>query len=217
MSRNNGKGLSLGLLTACGALAVMLAWGLQAPELARPLGGDPGPADIDVPELAEARFTMPGLEHYSELEQRPLFSETRRPPEPEVVAEAAPEPVLLGRRVTPLLIGVMITPERRSALLFDPDRQAVVTVVQGSSAAGWELEEVRADGVTLRQGAQTLGLALRDYAARADLQPEAAAPMQRSRRALRAPQRQPTTATMDVADNDENEEREPTNGDEVAP
>jgi hypothetical protein len=181
---STGRGATLVLLAVCAALAAVLWTGLSggvpAVVPAVPVGvtaeREDEPASID--------FALPPIEHYAELIERPLFLESRRPFRLEPAAADAPEPVRLGRRPALVLMGVVITPERRSAMLLDAASRQAMSVAEGAAVAGWRLDQVGPDGVVLRQGAQTIALALRDYSAAEEAQPtvRASRAAQRTRR-----------------------------------
>jgi len=118
-------------------------------------------ADLSV--LGTTLFAFPPLEEFSEIVERPLFNDTRRPfepPSPETVAASPPPPPAPPPRIT--LLGVVVTPETRSALLLDELRHQFIRASVGMSVSGWELSEVSPDGVTLRQGQMTRQLDLLD-------------------------------------------------------
>jgi general secretion pathway protein N len=103
------------------------------------------------------------MENYANIAARPIFRPTRRPPEP-VRAEPPPPPptpVVVAPPPPPpsplppmTLVGVVIDPAGRTALLQAPNQPTTLSVRAGESVEGWLLAEVRPDGVLFRRGAQ---------------------------------------------------------------
>lgn len=103
------------------------------------------------PEVAaaEEEFELPALDEYEQMTERPLFMENRRPGS-EIVAETAPPPL----PPTPMnlkLMGVVVTPENKMALLTDAKGKYKRLRVQ-EHLEGWVLVELKTDRVTLQQG-----------------------------------------------------------------
>ena len=84
---------------------------------------------------------------------RPIFSPIRRPP-------AAKVGVATMKKGQFLLVGVLITPQQRAALLRDVQTNKTETVIMGSMVRGLTLGEVGPEQVTLRQGGDSEDLAL---------------------------------------------------------
>jgi general secretion pathway protein N len=95
-------------------------------------------------------FELPPLTEYSEIVERPLFSDSRRPApdEPEVIAE--PEPEVEEQELT--LIGVMVTPNLQMALVEADEQGEVARLKIGETTNGWTLESVESNKVVLRKG-----------------------------------------------------------------
>ncbi len=114
------------------------------------------PARLAVPTLTEETFALPPLEEFSEVVERPLFSTDRRPFEPPPPKAAAEQSRKTPRAPVPppqlSLVGVVITPQHRSALLWDEKQSTFVRAKPGMEVSGWELANVAADGVILRKG-----------------------------------------------------------------
>jgi hypothetical protein len=114
--------------------------------------------------LAQARpdaplFEAPPENAFEEIALRPLFYESRRPYVPPADgAEAAPaEP---EAAVAVELVGTLVTEERRAALL-QPEGQTSSWRREGEKIAGWRIEQILRDQVTLQQGEETRTLELR--------------------------------------------------------
>jgi hypothetical protein len=101
-------------------------------------------------------FTLPDAKGgFPELLSRPLFAFGRRPP-------AAPNkgdtPIMKKGQF--LLVGVLITPQHRSALLRDAQTNKTETVALVGVVRGLTLGEVEPGRVVLRQGAESEELIL---------------------------------------------------------
>lgn len=108
-------------------------------------------ADLTLPDNVQPtssnEFTLPPMDAYSEIIERPLFLSSRRPPEePKIVEQKQP-----GDDASFTLLGVAVTPERTMALLQTDKAGKVARVGIGEEVNGWRLEAVRVDGVTLRR------------------------------------------------------------------
>jgi hypothetical protein len=118
----------------------------------------PPPVIADVTSLGATLFPVRPLDEFWEIVERPLFDETRRPYEPpeqatQGVATPPPAPATPPPRV--VLLGMVITPDSRSALLWDELKRESIRASVGTSVSGWELTEITLEGVTLRQGTST--------------------------------------------------------------
>ena len=154
-------GFSLFFLAAGGLLAVvlLLEWahfrGEEA-DLERRLATKVE-VNLEAPQREEEETSgLPDLEEYSEMINRPLFVEARRPPE---VGEASTQEKMLQTPLTLKLMGVVFTPKDKTALLVDAKgkykRARKNTVVDG-----WKLVEIEQDKVTLAQGEEQQELKL---------------------------------------------------------
>jgi hypothetical protein len=115
----------------------------------------------DVPELPGMHFSLPPLEHYREIVERPLFMPDRKPQKPEEQAEVtAPGPV------NPLqvrLLGTIITPQKREALIEDTVAGRVLHLAPGMPIQDWQVKEIKPDRVVLVRQGQPQELLLRTY------------------------------------------------------
>jgi hypothetical protein len=84
---------------------------------------------------------------------RPIFSPIRRPPAAKVAA-------VTMKKGQFLLVGVLITPQKRAALLRDVQTNKTQTVVMGAMVRGLTLGEVAPAQVVLRQGGDSEDLVL---------------------------------------------------------
>ncbi|MFQ5935617.1 MAG: hypothetical protein ACE5LB_04335 [Acidiferrobacterales bacterium] len=103
------------------------------------------------PALPGATIEFPPMREYAEIVKRPLFDASRRPPR--IEAKQKPDNRNALRQLT--LTGVVMTPQRKFAILHDKRQRQMMRVEQGAPIAGWSLHEVRPDSVTFRKGAAT--------------------------------------------------------------
>jgi len=84
-----------------------------------------------------------------------VFSQSRRP---ETAASDNPA----ARRTLDglILMGTVIGPSRRSALLRVPESPTLQTVLEGQEVAGWTLEKVLPDRVVLRSGGDSMEVSI---------------------------------------------------------
>lgn len=117
--------------------------------------------------LELARFDPPELNSYSEVVERPLFSQSRRPfvpppvepkvakPEPSkqaVVQRKKPEPPKPVLRVS--LLGIASTDETRIALLSNQDTGQQHQLRIGDTLLDWTLVEITEMSVSFRTGSE---------------------------------------------------------------
>lgn len=118
------------------------------------------------PVAAEAAFSLAAIDTLTETVERPLFTDTRRPPPPqEVVQDATPTPRTTAKRPSAQfqLSAIVIADGERVALLQHPRDGRIVRIAQGELLDGWSLDEVRDDEVVLRSGADSQTVALRQF------------------------------------------------------
>lgn len=157
-------GLAIGLV---GILAVELAAGpFLVPQ------GRPDAADVNVvrgDSLQEAPISSPPITDFAEVVMRPLFAPSRRPYAPR-------DQKLPGDETKPetfALIGVIISPIGRVALLRPRANNDILRVVEGQSIAGWEVRTIKTTEVVLVRGSADEVLKLDNSDSRA---PETAPP-----------------------------------------
>jgi type II secretory pathway component PulC len=113
-----------------------------------PIAAVPDRADAAEAAAKPEPFTLPPLAELQEVVQRPLFSESRRPPA--VVPASTPQVV---RELDSLsLLGVVITPDDRHALIQSDPQGKPERVHQGQALAGWTVEGILPDRVVFRRG-----------------------------------------------------------------
>ncbi|MGI9335838.1 MAG: hypothetical protein ACR2RL_22045 [Gammaproteobacteria bacterium] len=126
----------------------------------------PGAAGPDAPVDVQAP-SLPSLASLDQTIQRPLFSATRRPPEP-VKPEGAPtSKVAAPARDTPLpateLSAVVMYGDTRVALLKTPAGGGLIRKQVGEEVEGWRLESIDSLNVLLQNGANRHRLQLRTF------------------------------------------------------
>jgi len=137
--------VTLLLLLLCGGLAAAIYIGARQPmtsaSLAAPapasspqaLAPDPGPV-----------FAMPPLSSFAGVLARPLFSETRRRPKVETARDDKPADFTL--------VGIVISPTERHALLSHGSPAQLEHVAVGQSIDGWTVTAIEPSRVLLAQG-----------------------------------------------------------------
>ncbi len=144
----------LGLAGPALMLGVCLVLGyIVLDELGR--GPDPAPGSVAAtpetvaapPERAAPRAKPLGS--FSETLARPLFDASRRPrPKP---SASAPE-VAAAEIPVVKLVGVVIGPDGRSALIRIPSSAELVEVSVGERIDGWRLEAIETDRIVFKSG-----------------------------------------------------------------
>jgi hypothetical protein len=127
-----------------------------------------------LPEFAPepGAFEPPPRHVFAEIVARPLFSASRRPfIESESAGESAP-----GEAAAIELVGTLLT-EQGAAALLQPQGQDARWVHAGDTIAGWQIEAIKRDQVSLHLDGEAKTLALR-----ADLDQPAQPPKKAERR-----------------------------------
>jgi hypothetical protein len=161
-SNVRSRSVSVPLILLCLGLAALLYYLAQEP------------LRIPPPATGQARSeALPGLKEkegpetldLASLEQtaaRPLFADTRRPPEPEsietspVVSETIPEtPKVEVSSLDHTLVGIFATAETKLALLRSNRRGKIVRVGVGDMVDGWTVTKISTEQVELEQSGET--------------------------------------------------------------
>lgn len=146
------------LLVAVPAVPYLLWTGAGGPSVQRSVSRDlpaeqSAPADPAAPPPAEAP-TLPPLEAFTDMVERPLFAATRRPPPPPearpAAAPRAPQPEALPEPQFQL-VGTVAGGERVFALVLPADGGSVLWLGEGDRIDGWEIVEVGANHLVVRQ------------------------------------------------------------------
>ncbi len=158
-TRRGGRLTPFVLLGLCLVLGYRLTGehGLAAPDTAFPVADGPSQA---VSVATAAPYAIPPLAELSETVGRPLFSPTRRPPEPETtLPEETPVQATSGELT---LVGVVIAGENRIALVRQRNDSKLLRVVTAQIIAGWSVEEILPTSAILRRGDVRETLVLED-------------------------------------------------------
>jgi hypothetical protein len=124
----------------------------------------PQQAQQQQPARAAATDTaFPSLEDLSATRERPLFSSTRRPPEP-VEEPEAPAQIAEGGNMPFELVGVVIGDEVNAAIFRNTESKEETRVARGDKIGNWNLEEVAARAVVLGANGKRVRMRLFDEA-----------------------------------------------------
>lgn len=155
---------------AASLLLWLLAGGLAAAAVFWQLTHPPRPPSTaaatkrppDLPAVAPtAQFRLSPPDQYSEVVARPLFIATRRPEPPPPPEEAPPEKPAVKAEQKLTLLGVVIAPNIKVALLRPEEANAkTVRIKLGETVGEWQLEAIYPDRVVVRNGQSTQELAL---------------------------------------------------------
>jgi hypothetical protein len=117
---------------------------------------DPRPKQDSQSASVQLFVPLP-IRSFTEITERPLFTEGRLPPEPpaEETAQAAPVPPPDLK-----LEGVAITSNSRTAVITDLRTNETLRLNEGMSHADWKVETVNKDSVTIKRGEQEIVLKL---------------------------------------------------------
>jgi type II secretory pathway component PulC len=101
-----------------------------------------------VVSVNDTPLEKPAISTFAEIVERPLFTQSRRPaPKKDTkVADASSKPETFE------LIGVIISPGGRMALLRTLATSEIVRAVEGQNVGGWEVRAIKPTQVVLQQG-----------------------------------------------------------------
>jgi len=110
------------------------------------------------------RVALPPLGALIETVERPLFSETRRPPDEESNGEPiSPAAVPMGPGGKFVLSAIVITDDARAVLIANPQDGEPIRVTEGETIAGWRLDSVENDRAVFSKDGETREVALRIF------------------------------------------------------
>ena len=110
------------------------------------------PAEEIAPRSGRGAPRVKPIRSFKETLDRPLFHASRRPaPKQAVAAAAAPAPDAPKLK----LVGVVIEPEGRSALIRVAGAAGPIEVYVGERIDGWRLEAIQTDRIILKSGKST--------------------------------------------------------------
>ena len=156
-----GNRLTPVLLTACVLFGTILVfeWYALSREEGSTTGNKAQSADAADVQLTRTEFAAPDFEAFSEILERPLFTEGRTPPEQPTSEQTSVNPV----KKTPLslrLEGIALTPATRIAVVREIPGNKLLRLAEGAKHQGWEVESIHATGVTFKRGEQSHELLL---------------------------------------------------------
>ncbi len=133
------------------------------------------------------RLTLPPLAALGETVGRPLFNQTRRPPEEELdLASVSPTPVAIDTGANFTVSAIVITEDESAVLLIHPQSGELTRVAEGETIAGWRLDRVEKDRAIFSKEGESREAALRSFGPAPPPRRQVSAPV---RPGVRTPQR----------------------------
>ena len=152
---------NLALAALCGGLGWLTYTVYQAPPAELPAQTLAGVGPTDAAAAPSFRpFRMPPQQRFSELVERPPFTQSRRPPEVSAEPVARREAPRIDLKLT--LIGVILQPDRQYALVQRPGSKGAQRLARGEKIDGWQVEGILPDRVILSQAKEVVELELKD-------------------------------------------------------
>ncbi len=140
------RAASLTLAIACAGLAAIIYVEANAPVGAMPSASPPLAATARQPtDEAAARYSMPPLQTYAAVTERPIFSQSRRP-SPQEADDTA------GAWSSFVLAGIIIAPNSREALIRHGTPPTMVHIREGQDIEGWVVRSILPDRVVFVGG-----------------------------------------------------------------
>lgn len=128
----------------------------------QPVTTSPGTQKLS-PVTAQLRLDPPRQNDFEAVVSRPLFNESRRPPEPLLLPEELkPLPVAVKPPAV-TLNGVILTQNERIAVFEDRASSRTIRLREGDKLGQWHVERLESDRVILRYGERTYEIMLRSY------------------------------------------------------
>jgi len=157
-----GNRLTPMLLAACALFGIIVAieWFVLSRQNGTPTGNDTQPAVAADTLPTRTTYAAPDFETFSEILERPLFTEGRTPPEPPTAEQAAVLKPGMRAQLTMRLEGIALTPVARIAVVRDISSNTLLRLAEGATHQGWVVESVNATSATLKRGEQTHELML---------------------------------------------------------
>jgi hypothetical protein len=153
----------LALLLLCGGLAGAMAVELisaseadwSAPEAATA----PSLPSANIPKTS-SQFTLPPLESFAEIAERPLFSSSRRPPAIDA-AQTVDQPF------SATLAGIVISTSSRNIIVAHGDPPVLTRLKEGDNLDGWSVSSIEPNRVLFQRGSEERQLKLSDVPGKA--------------------------------------------------
>jgi hypothetical protein len=149
---------TLAMVCCCLGLAVALE-SRMVPDATSAEATAPGDAAHPSTVHAPPTFSLPPLQNFAAVAERPLFMPDRQPP-----AQARAQGT--GAWSTLSLAGVIVTPDARQALIAHGQPPAIAHLQEGQSVDGWTLRSIAVDRVVVANGHEQHELRL--FASHAD-------------------------------------------------
>lgn len=146
----------LAMALLCAALSAAALLEVLAP-VAEDRAGVAPSAPPAVAEPAKQARVLPGLGEFSDIARQTVFRPTRRPPDPVAQkAPSAPVPVVAPALPKPLpamtLLGIVVMPQRQTALIQIGGASKAMLIGQGDNVEGWSVAEIGGNRIVLRSG-----------------------------------------------------------------
>ncbi len=158
-----GNRLTPFLLATCLLLGIVVAaewYALFRQDEPAAAGDSELPAvTTDDVELARSTYAAPDFSAFSEILERPLFSEGRSPPEQPAAEQTVVSPGM-QTQLALRLEGIALTPVARIAVVRDITNNTLLRLAEGAKHQGWVVESVQATSATLKRGEQIHELTL---------------------------------------------------------
>ena len=153
MSRRRRLGLVLpaALLVASAGLVWLVYQQLDWRPHALAGAGEAAPRSVS-PLPGAAGFALAPIERFAAVIERPIFSPTRRPPDPTAAPPPTPEPEAPVAELALVLKAVIGSADGRVAILTEAAGGGTVTLARGGLYKGWTLADVGPKRVIFRQG-----------------------------------------------------------------
>jgi len=150
------------LLAACVLFGVIAAfeWVALPGQDGITAGNDSRPAAAADVKLTRTTYTAPDFAAFSEILERPLFTEGRTPPEAPTPEQAAVLNPGMQAQLTMRLEGIALTPGARIAVVRDTTSNKLLRLAEGETHQGWLVESIHATSATLKRGEQSHELTL---------------------------------------------------------
>jgi len=157
-----GNRLTPVLLAACVLFGIIVAveWLVLSRQNGTSIGNDTQPAVAADAQPTRTSYAAPDFETFSEILERPLFTEGRTPPEPPTPEQAAALKPGMQKQLTMRLEGVALTPVARIAVVRDISSNTLLRLAEGATHQGWVVESINATSATLKRGEQVHELTL---------------------------------------------------------
>jgi len=156
-----GNRLTPFLLTTCVFFGVIMAfeWYALSREDGITVWSKAQPAAAADVQMTRSTYAAPDFEAFSEIIERPLFTEGRTPLQQPTPEQTTVSPV----KQTPLslrLEGIALTPMARIAVVRDITSNKLLRLAEGAEHQGWVVESIHPTGATFKRGEQTQELTL---------------------------------------------------------